>query len=533
MFINELTSKTEAMTTLATPVPTVPRSLHRWARASLASVALTAVAITVNHLFALGHKALLLGLGLMVVPTALLLWFRRTKSPAALAGYLLMNLWIVVGFGLYKGLWNGALRLYLGTLLSSVSTSFPKPFVGRPWFEVSGVAVFIGALFVLYCAVQLVRAERARRRGSDLLPSTRRQRTSVAAGAILATIAIIAAYSYADCDRWVPPANGLVRIGVIVPTTGPYARLGGSFLKAVEMARDDLRGTKYRYELVVRDVGADPAKAREVIKQVVEEDKVDAIVGGISLIGQVTQPFARKARIPHACVCTVASIGDGAYSFTNIPSPEAEGVRWVTEARRRGIHRIAVLTQDYPSINNHVKAMEVEAGKGGLIVSYERRFDAATTDFRAAIAEARASRPDVYYIEALNPGLDLLAGQLKGAGERALSSVVAPSLSERPDLFEDAWYTDSNVPDDGFKERFEQRYPGTRFATHMMPYAYDSLNMLVQAFEQGRNPAVYLRELTSYDGTADRLTKQPGSGNFESVPAVWVMKGGKPKLLLR
>ena len=73
--------------------------------------------------------------------------------------------------------------------------------------------------------------------------------------------------------------------------------------------------------------------------------------------------------------------------------------------------------------------------------------DAATTSFRA-IAEARASRPDVYYIEALIPGLDLLAGQLREAGESALSSVVAPSLSERPDLFEDAWYTDSNVPDD-------------------------------------------------------------------------------------
>ena len=521
------------MTTPMTHVPTARPPIHAWARASLASVALTAAAITVNHLFVLGPRALLLGLALVVVPTALLLWFRRTKSPVALGGYLLMNLWIVVGFGLWKGLWNGALRLYLGTLLSLVSTSFPKPSVGRPSFEVSGVAMFIGSLFVLHCGIQLVRAEGARRRAGTLPPFTRRQRMHVAAGASLAAVAVIAAYGHAARDRWIPPAKGVVRIGVIVPTTGPYARLGGSFLKAVEMARDDLRGTRYRYELVVRDVGGDPAKARDVIKQVVEEDKVDAVVGGISLIGQVTQPFARRARIPHACVCTVASIGDGAYSFTNIPSPEAEGVRWVAEARRRGIRRIAVLTQDYPSINNHVKAMEVEAGKGGLTVSYEKRFDAATTDFRATIAEARGSRPDVYYIEALNPGLDLLAGQLKGAGESALSSVVAPSLTERPDLFEGAWYTDSNVPDNGFKERFEQRYPGTRFATHMMPYAYDSLNMLVQAFEHQRNPAVYLRELTTYDGTADRLTKQPGSGNFESVPAVWIIKGGKPKLLLR
>src|SRR5204862_3727665 len=94
------------------------------------------------------------------------------------------------------------------------------------------------------------------------------------------------------------------------------------------------------------------------------------------------------------------------------------------------------------------------------------------------------------------------------------SAVVAPSHSNRPELFEGAWYTDSNFRDVAFKRRFEGKYPDTRFATHMMPYAYDSVNMNVSAFESGQNPAVYLRRLRSYDGTAGVLTKAPGSGNF-------------------
>jgi ABC-type branched-subunit amino acid transport system substrate-binding protein len=515
MFINEPMSNTRP-------------PIHHAARASLAAVAVEAAAITANHAYALGPKALLLGLALLALPTVLL-WFRGRRRRSALIPYLLVVGWMVVGFGLYKGLWKGVLPVYVGTLLSSISTSFPRPFLGPPLFAASGVAVFIGSLFVLATAVKLARTARL---GIDVaLPPSHRR--AWAALTILGLVATVAAYGTVNRDRWVPPANGVVRIGVIVPTTGPYARLGGSFLKAVEMAQADRRGTKYRYELVVRDVGVDPARARDVIRRVVEDDRVDAIVGGISLIGQVTQPFARLARIPHLCVCTVASIGDGVYSFTNIPSPEAEAVRWVAEARRRGIRRIAVLTQDYPSINNHVKAMEAEAARAGLTVSSDRRFDAAATDFRAMIGQARAAHPDVYYIEALNPGLDLLAGQLRETGERAISSVVAPSLSERPDLFEGAWYTDSNLPDEGFRDRFERRYPGTRFATHMMPYAYDSFSLLVDAYEQQRNPAVYLRELTTYDGTADRLTKEPGSGNFQSAPAVWVIEGGRPKLLLR
>jgi hypothetical protein len=55
--------------------------------------------------------------------------------------------------------------------------------------------------------------------------------------------------------------------------------------------------------------------------------------------------------------------------------------------------------------------------------------------------------------------------------------------------------------------------------------------MIVQAFEHGQNPAVYIRNLTTYDGTADELVKDPGSGNFKSAPAVWMIKNGKPELV--
>jgi ABC-type branched-subunit amino acid transport system substrate-binding protein len=494
--------------------------VHRAARASLASVAAAAVVITINHLPVLGLRALGLGAGLLGAATVLLLRYRARRRWPALAGYLLVNLWIVAGFGLWKGLWQGALPLYLGTFLSWLSPAFPRPTVHGYLLETSGVTMFIASLFVATSALRLVRAVRAR---------PPRPRIPVW-GAVVASVVLIAGYAYADQDRWVPPAGGVVRIGVLVPTSGPYALLGGSFVKAVEMARDDLPPTKYRYELIVRDPGPDPARARAVIEDAIRSDRLDAILGGISLIGQVTQPLATRARIPHTCVCTVAAIGDGVYNFTNIPSPEAEGKRWVEEARRRGIRRVAVITQDYPSINNHVAAMEQEARRSGLTIAFDRRFPDGAPDFPAVIAEARATSPDVYYVEALPPHLDRLAAALGAAGIHDISSVVAPSLSDIPALFEGAWYTDSNLLDPSFKQRFQQRYPGVRFATHMMPYAYDSLRMLVDAFEAGQNPAVHLRRLTSYDGTADRLTKEPGSGNFQSEPAVWVIRDGKPAL---
>src|SRR5438034_4030936 len=84
-------------------------TMHTSARRSLLSVIVTAVLITVNHLYPLGTRALGLGAMLVLVPTALLWWFRTTRSRVAFTGYLLMNLWIVIGFGLIKGLWKSTL----------------------------------------------------------------------------------------------------------------------------------------------------------------------------------------------------------------------------------------------------------------------------------------------------------------------------------------------------------------------------------------------------------------------------------------
>src|SRR6266567_8705796 len=94
---------------------------------SLGSVTLTAVAITVNHWYTLGAGAFVLGGVLLAVSAALWWGFRRTRSRVALVGYVLMNGWIVVGFGLMKGFWSGVLRLFIGTPLAAHSTIFPKP----------------------------------------------------------------------------------------------------------------------------------------------------------------------------------------------------------------------------------------------------------------------------------------------------------------------------------------------------------------------------------------------------------------------
>jgi ABC-type branched-subunit amino acid transport system substrate-binding protein len=294
------------------------------------------------------------------------------------------------------------------------------------------------------------------------------------------------------------------------------------------LAKEELKNTTHHYELVVEEI-ASPDKAEPAIEKLIKIDKVDALVVGFSISGQIVRPYATAAKIPLFCICSVGSVGDELYTFTIMPLAEDEATRWVAEAKRRGIKRIAALTQDYPSIDNHVRMLKSEAGKAGITFVYEDRFDAGTTDFRSRIAAAKDTSPDLYFAEAFNPALDVLGQQLKDAGVRSMASVVAFSISDRPELFEGGWYTDSYVSPQ-FKARLDRRYPGSRLVTHMMPYAYDSFRMLVQGFESGQGVLTYVRRMTEYSGTAGKITKEAGTGNFRSSPAVWVIKNGKPAL---
>jgi len=324
------------------------------------------------------------------------------------------------------------------------------------------------------------------------------------------------------------PTQAVIKIGTVVATEGPVALLGNSFMKAIRLAQEDLKDTTRQYELVVEEI-ASPDKAEPAIEKLINIDEVNAVVVGLSMSGQIVKPYAAAAKIPLFCICSVGSVGDELYTFTTMPLAEDEATLWVAEAKRRGIKSIARLTQDYPSIDNHVRALRAEAAKAGIAFVYDDRFEATTTDFTATIAAAKATSPDVYFVEAFNPALDLLGQQLRDAGARDMASIVAFSASQRPELFEGGWYTDSYVSP-GFKARLDQRYPASRLATHMMPYAYDSFNMLVQGFESGKEILAYVRGMTEYDGTAGKITKKAGTGNFRSAPAVWVIKNGRPAL---
>ena len=187
------------------------------------------------------------------------------------------------------------------------------------------------------------------------------------------------------------PTQAVIKIGTVVATSGPVALLGNSFVKAIQLAKEELKDTTHQYELVIEEI-ASPDKAEPAIEKLITTEKVNAVVVGLSMSGQIVKPYVTAAKIPLFCICSVSSVGDERYTFTTMPLAEDEASQWVAEAKRRSIKSVALLTQDYPSINNHVRALWAEAAKAGIAFVYEDKFAATTTDFFCSWKPTRSTR---------------------------------------------------------------------------------------------------------------------------------------------
>jgi len=87
----------------------------------------------------------------------------------------------------------------------------------------------------------------------------------------------------------------MIKIGAVVATRGPAARLGQSFLKAIQLAKEDLKSTTHQYELTIEEIPS-PDKAEPAIQKLIKIEKVDALIVGLSEYGFAYSPETVAAR---------------------------------------------------------------------------------------------------------------------------------------------------------------------------------------------------------------------------------------------
>lgn len=189
-----------------------------------------------------------------------------------------------------------------------------------------------------------------------------------------------------------------IRIGAFLSVTGPAAFLGDPELKTLELyverlnAEGGVLGRKL--QLVAYDDAGDAEKARTFAKRLLEQDKVDVIVGGsttgatmaaVPLMEQAGMPFVSLA----GAVVIVEPVKKWVFKTPHTDRMACEKI--FVDLQARGMNKVALISGS----GGFDKSMRGEcikvAPKYGVEIVADETYGATDTDMTAQLAKIKGS----------------------------------------------------------------------------------------------------------------------------------------------
>ena len=215
---------------------------------------------------------------------------------------------------------------------------------------------------------------------------------------------------------WVRAQSGdTIKVGFISPRTGPLGSFGEGDGHVLELARKALGsgltigGKKYAVEILDRDTQSDPARASQLAKALINNDKIDLML--MTSTPEVVNPVSdacEAAGIP--CLATIMPweafyFGRGAkpgqpspfkwtylFSFGVADFVKSYVSQWAMVPNNK---KVAALLPNDADGNAIRAAMLPELQKAGYTIVDGGAYETGTTDFSAQIAKFKAEKCEI------------------------------------------------------------------------------------------------------------------------------------------
>jgi len=225
-----------------------------------------------------------------------------------------------------------------------------------------------------------------------------------------------------------------VKIGWFGPQTGDSALWGQAELATVKMMAEDYNkaggilvgGKKYKVDIVGYDDKGDSVEAVNVVKRLVSQDKVVAIVGAqgsgeaipvAPIVNEAKVPLVSStATNPKVTVQDSGKINDFVFRacFTD---PYQGKVAAHFASQKLGKKKAAIfMTIDDPYSTGLAEYFKQGFEKAGGKVVAEVSYTSGEKDFRAPLTKIKAAQPDVIFIPAYYNDVALAAKQARELG---------------------------------------------------------------------------------------------------------------------
>ena len=187
-----------------------------------------------------------------------------------------------------------------------------------------------------------------------------------------------------------------IKIGSILSVTGPAAFLGDPELKTLQLYVEDINkkgGVLGRQlQLVHYDDGSDANKANGFAKRLIDDDKVDLIVGGTTTGSTMsTVPLVERAGVPFislaGAVVIVEPVKKWVFKTPHTDRMAAEKV--FEDMKKRGISKVALFSETSGFGQSGKKETEAVAAKYGVTLVANETYGPKDTDMSPQLTKIK------------------------------------------------------------------------------------------------------------------------------------------------
>lgn len=226
-------------------------------------------------------------------------------------------------------------------------------------------------------------------------------------------------------------AQAPFKIGTILSVTGPSAFLGEDMKKGMEVAIERINSqggiNGRKIEWVFYDAESQTTKGINSTKRLIEQDKVDIIVGGgnNSGIAMAMVPLVEGAKMPfistEGAMGIVNPVAERQFSFKSTVDDDMVMERLADYFAKRKITNVAMVHDSSGFGQSAVEQMKKVAAARKLNVTYES-FNPADTDLTPQLTRVKASPAQAVICWTVTPAgvVFLKQAQQLGLGDRQL-----------------------------------------------------------------------------------------------------------------
>jgi len=237
----------------------------------------------------------------------------------------------------------------------------------------------------------------------------------------------------------------VIKIGAILPLTGPAALYGNDALKGIQLAIDQIESSKekkYKYTFIVEDSKSSPKDGVNAFRKLIEIHNVKVIIGDIlSSVVLSIAPIANSKKVlvfaPGASTPELDRKED--YVFRNWISDAFDAMAIASYSfEKLGIKSVVIFFVNNDYGRTLAKSFEEHFFKKNGKILLKESFNENDRDFKSLIIKAKNLSPDAYYIIGYANQTGMLVKQL-GELKALENSIVLCNLSaEDPEFYETA-----------------------------------------------------------------------------------------------